>query len=86
VPATPLVSESFANPGSEHRIVQSINFTLHPAENVVLTSGDRAGKIALLKAHGPTPRSRPARRYRPREYASKSLRREIGVIFQDYLG
>lgn len=82
-------SVSFAYPGSERFVVHNINFRLHPAEKVALIGENGAGKTTLVKLL--------ARLYDPsegrilldgvdlREYDVDDLRREIGVIFQDYL-
>jgi ATP-binding cassette, subfamily B, bacterial len=80
---------SFAYPGSDHKVVQNINFHLEPSEKVALIGENGAGKTTLVKLL--------ARLYDPtegrilldgidlREYDIDDLRREIGVIFQDYL-
>ncbi|HEY1243014.1 MAG TPA: ABC transporter ATP-binding protein [Bryobacteraceae bacterium] len=80
---------SFAYPGSDRFVVRRINFRLLPAEKVALIGENGAGKTTLVKLL--------ARLYDPtegqilldgvdlREYDVDSLRREIGVIFQDYM-
>jgi ATP-binding cassette subfamily B protein len=80
---------SFAYPGSDRLIVQNINFRLHTAEKVALIGENGAGKTTLVKLL--------ARLYDPtggvilldgidlREYDVDALRREVGVIFQDYM-
>jgi ATP-binding cassette, subfamily B, bacterial len=80
---------SFGYPGSDKLVVQNINFRLHPFEKVALIGENGAGKTTLVKLL--------ARLYDPtsgqilldgidlREYDVEDLRREIGVIFQDYL-
>jgi ATP-binding cassette, subfamily B, bacterial len=80
---------AFAYPGSDRLVVRNINFRLHPAEKVALIGENGAGKTTLVKLL--------ARLYDPsegcilldgvdlREYDVEDLRREIGVIFQDYL-
>jgi ATP-binding cassette, subfamily B, bacterial len=80
---------SFSYPGSDRLVVQNINFQLHPSEKVALIGENGAGKTTLVKLL--------ARLYDPtagkilldgidlREYDVEDLRREIGVIFQDYL-
>jgi ATP-binding cassette subfamily B protein len=79
----------FAYAGSERMVVQNINFTLHVNEKLALIGENGAGKTTLVKLL--------ARLYDPtegqilldgidlREYDVESLRREIGVIFQDYM-
>ena len=80
---------SFSYPGSDRLVVQNINFQLHPSEKVALIGENGAGKTTLVKLL--------ARLYDPtlgqilldgidlREYDVEDLRREIGVIFQDYI-
>jgi ATP-binding cassette subfamily B protein len=82
-------SVSFAYPGSDRLVVQNINFSLHPSEKVALIGENGAGKTTLVKLL--------ARLYDPtagrilldgvdlREYDVEDLRREIGVIFQDFM-
>jgi ATP-binding cassette, subfamily B, bacterial len=80
---------NFSYAGSEHPVVQNINFRLYPGEKVALIGENGAGKTTLVKLL--------ARLYDPtsgqilldgrdlREYDVEDLRREIGVIFQDYM-
>jgi len=80
---------AFAYPGSDRLVVSNINFRLEPAEKVALIGENGAGKTTLVKLL--------ARLYDPtegrilldgidlREYDVEDLRREISVIFQDYL-
>ncbi len=80
---------AFAYPGSQKTVVQNISFTLHHHEKVALIGVNGAGKTTLVKLL--------ARLYDPtegqilldgidlREYDVEDLRREIGVIFQDYM-
>uniref|UniRef100_Q01Y17 ABC transporter related n=1 Tax=Solibacter usitatus (strain Ellin6076) TaxID=234267 RepID=Q01Y17_SOLUE len=79
----------FHYPGSPKQVVQNISFTLHHHEKVALIGENGAGKTTLVKLL--------ARLYDPtegqilldgidlREYDVEDLRREIGVIFQDYM-
>jgi ATP-binding cassette subfamily B protein len=80
---------AFAYSGSGRIVIQNINFTLHPNEKLALIGMNGAGKTTLTKLL--------ARLYDPtegqilldgidlREYDVDDLRREIGVIFQDYM-
>ena len=80
---------SFAYPGSEKLVVRNINFHLYSQEKIALIGENGAGKTTLVKLL--------ARLYEPvagrilldgvdlREYQVEDLRREIGVIFQDYM-
>ena len=70
-------------------MVQDINFRLEPDEKIALIGENGAGKTTLVKLL--------ARLYDPtdgqilldgvdlREYDVEDLRKEIGVIFQDYM-
>src|SRR3954464_7132020 len=80
---------TFAYPGGLKPVVQNINFHLDINEKVALIGQNGAGKTTLVKLL--------ARLYDPtegrilldgvdlREYNVEDLRREIGVIFQDYM-
>ena len=80
---------NFNYTGSDRLVVQNINFRLYPGEKVALIGENGAGKTTLVKLL--------ARLYDPtagqilldgvdlREYDVDDLRREIGVIFQDYM-
>jgi len=80
---------NFSYAGSDRLVVQNINFRLYPGEKVALIGENGAGKTTLVKLL--------ARLYDPtagrifldgrdlREYDVEDLRREIGVIFQDYM-
>ena len=80
---------AFAYPGSEHMVVENINFRLEAQEKIALIGENGAGKTTLVKLL--------ARLYDPtagqilldgidlREYDIEDLRKEIGVIFQDYM-
>ncbi len=79
----------FSYPGSSRMVVRNINFHLDAGEKIALIGENGAGKTTLVKLL--------ARLYDPtegrilldgvdlREYDVEDLRREIGVIFQDYL-
>jgi ATP-binding cassette subfamily B protein len=80
---------AFAYPGSGRKVVEGISFRLYPKEKIALIGENGAGKTTLVKLL--------ARLYDPtegeilldgvdlREYDVDDLRREIGVIFQDYM-
>jgi ATP-binding cassette, subfamily B, bacterial len=79
----------FAYPGSAHMVVENISFRLEAQEKIALIGENGAGKTTLVKLL--------ARLYDPtagqilldgvdlREYDVEDLRKEIGVIFQDYM-
>ncbi len=75
-------------PGSETWALRGVNFSLQPGERLALVGGNGAGKTTLVKLL--------ARLYDPtegrilldgrdlRDYDLESLRRSVGVIFQDF--
>src|SRR3954470_24041700 len=79
----------FRYPGSETWAVRGLDFTLAPGERLALVGENGAGKTTLVKLL--------ARLYDPtegrilldgvdlREYDVDSLRRNVGVIFQDFV-
>ena len=79
----------FRYPGSQHWAVRHLTFTLDPHERIALVGENGAGKTTLVKLL--------ARLYDPdegrivldgvdlREYDLDSLRRNIGIIFQDFV-
>ncbi len=80
---------SFAYPGSERQVLANISFRFDAGEKIALIGENGAGKTTLVKLL--------ARLYDPsagqilldgvdlREYSVEDLRKEIGVIFQDYM-
>ncbi len=79
----------FAYPGSTRMVVENMNFRLEAQEKIALIGENGAGKTTVVKLL--------ARLYDPtvgnilldgidlREYDVEDLRKEIGVIFQDYM-
>ncbi|HMA42430.1 MAG TPA: ABC transporter ATP-binding protein [Gemmatimonadales bacterium] len=79
----------FRYPGSDRWAVRHLTFTLRPGESIALVGENGAGKTTLVKLL--------ARLYDPdegrilldgvdlRDYDLTSLRRNIGVIFQDFV-
>jgi ATP-binding cassette subfamily B protein len=79
----------FRYPGAEQWAVRGLDFTLAPGERIALVGENGAGKTTLVKLL--------ARLYDPaegrilldgvdlREYDLLSLRRNVGVIFQDFV-
>jgi ATP-binding cassette subfamily B protein len=80
---------SFAYPGSTHLVLNNISFEFDAHERIALIGENGAGKTTIVKLL--------ARLYDPsagailldgvdlREYDVESLRKQIGVIFQDYM-
>src|SRR3954471_3149675 len=80
---------SFQYPGNERRVIDHLNFHLHPTERVALIGENGQGKTTIVKLI--------TRLYDPsegqvlldgidlREYSLEDLYKEIGVIFQDFM-
>lgn len=80
---------SFAYPGASRLVLNNVSFEFHAHERIALIGENGAGKTTIVKLL--------ARLYDPtegvilldgidlREYDVDDLRREIGVIFQDYM-
>ncbi len=79
----------FAYPNSNRKVLQGVNLRIEKGEKIALIGANGAGKTTLVKLL--------ARLYEPtegrilldgvdlRDYSVEDLRREIGVIFQDYM-
>lgn len=84
-----LQNVSFAYPGSKRLVLNQVSLRLHAGERIAIVGENGAGKTTLVKLL--------ARLYDPtegrilldgvdlREYDVEDLRRQIGVIFQDYM-
>jgi ATP-binding cassette subfamily B protein len=80
---------SFQYPGTHRKVLQGLNFHLHPGERVALIGENGEGKTTIVKLI--------TRLYDPsegrilldgvdlREYDLEDLYRETGVIFQDFM-
>ena len=79
----------FRYPGSERWAVRNINFALGPAERVALVGENGAGKTTLTKLlarlYDPTEGRITLDGVDLKEYDLVSVRRAIGVIFQDFV-
>ena len=79
----------FKYPGSERWAVRHVSFTLGPGERIALVGENGAGKTTLTKLlarlYDPTEGRILLDGFDLREYDLASLRREIGVIFQDFV-
>jgi ATP-binding cassette, subfamily B, bacterial len=80
---------TFAYPGGARPVVQKINFRLEAGEKVALIGQNGAGKTTLVKLiarlYDPTEGRITLDGVDLRDYDVEDLRREIGVIFQDYM-
>jgi len=80
---------SFAYPGSERRILNNLDFTLHTGERVALIGENGQGKTTIVKLitrlYDPTEGQILLDGVDLREYSLEDLYREIGVIFQDFM-
>ncbi len=79
----------FRYPGSDRWAVRHVNFRLRPGERVAFVGENGAGKTTLTKLvarlYDPTEGRILLDGHDLREYDLASLRRAIGVIFQDYV-
>jgi ATP-binding cassette subfamily B protein len=79
----------FRYPGSERWAVRNINFALGPAERVALVGENGAGKTTLTKLlarlYDPTEGRITLDGVDLKDYDLVSVRRAIGVIFQDFV-
>jgi ATP-binding cassette subfamily B protein len=80
---------AFAYPGTDRLVVKNLSFRLQPQEKVALIGENGAGKTTVVKLlarlYDPTAGSILLDGVDLREYDVEELRREIGVIFQDYM-
>jgi ATP-binding cassette, subfamily B, bacterial len=80
---------SFAYPGSERLVLSNMNFRLEAGEKIALIGENGAGKTTLVKLlarlYDPTAGAITLDGVDLREYDVEDLRREVGVIFQDYM-
>ncbi|HEY7353697.1 MAG TPA: ABC transporter ATP-binding protein [Terriglobales bacterium] len=80
---------TFQYPGNERRVIDHLNFHLHPGERVALIGENGQGKTTLVKLitrlYDPTDGEILLDGVDLREYDLEDLYREIGVIFQDFM-
>ncbi|HKW18745.1 MAG TPA: ABC transporter ATP-binding protein [Terriglobales bacterium] len=80
---------SFQYPGNSRRVIDRLNFQLHPGERVALIGENGQGKTTLVKLitrlYDPTEGQILLDGVDLREYDLEDLYREIGVIFQDFM-
>jgi ATP-binding cassette subfamily B protein len=79
---------SFAYPGGTRNILEEITLAVRPGEMVALVGGNGSGKTTLIKLlcrlYDPTRGRITLDGIDLRDFRTTALRREIGVIFQDY--
>jgi len=79
----------FKYPNAEHWANRHLSFTLRPGEKLALVGENGAGKTTLAKLfarlYDPTEGRILLEGHDLREYPLEELRREIGVIFQDFV-
>ena len=80
---------SFAYPGSDRQVLNGVSFRFDAQERIALIGENGAGKTTLVKLlarlYDPTAGAILLDGIDLREYDVDSLRKEIGVIFQDYM-
>jgi len=80
---------SFTYPGTERRVLDRLDFHLHPGERVALIGENGQGKTTIVKLitrlYDPTEGEILLDGLDLREYELEDLYREIGVIFQDFM-
>ncbi len=80
---------SFQYPTGSRKVLEDISLIIHPGEKVALVGENGAGKTTLIKLlcrlYDPTGGAITLDGMDLREFDPTSLRREISVIFQDYV-
>ena len=80
---------SFSYPGSSHLVLNNISFEFDAHERIALIGENGAGKTTIVKLlarlYDPSEGSITLDGFDLREYDVDDLRKEIGVIFQDYM-
>jgi ATP-binding cassette, subfamily B, bacterial len=79
---------SFQYPGDEKRVLDQVTLAIQPGEHVALVGENGAGKSTLTKLlcrlYDPTEGIITLDGVDLRDYATRDLRRNISVVFQDY--
>jgi ATP-binding cassette, subfamily B, bacterial len=79
----------FRYPSSNRPVLENVNLTIRPEEVVALVGENGAGKTTLVKLlcrfYDPTEGRITLDGVDMRDYSTASLRREMSVIFQDYI-
>lgn len=79
---------SFQYPGGSRKVIEDISLTIRPGEVVALVGENGSGKTTLMKLlcrlYDPTAGTISLDGTDLRQFATKALRHEISIIFQDY--
>ena len=79
---------SFQYPTGTRKVLQDISLTIRPGESVALVGANGSGKTTLIKLlcrlYEPTAGTITLDGIDLRDFGTEALRREIGVILQDY--
>jgi ATP-binding cassette subfamily B protein len=79
---------SFQYPTGTRKVLQDITLTVRPGESVALVGANGSGKTTLIKLlcrlYDPTGGTITLDGIDLRDFETAALRREIGIIFQDY--
>ena len=80
---------SFKYPGSENKVLEDINITFAQGQSTLIVGSNGAGKTTLIKLllrlYEPTEGQILINGINILDYDLKSLRQNIGVIFQDFI-
>jgi ATP-binding cassette subfamily B protein len=79
---------SFSYPGSSRRVLEDISLDIQPGEHVALVGENGSGKTTLVKLlcrlYDPTSGTIKVDDNHLHDFTTRELRREIGIIFQDF--
>jgi len=79
---------SFSYPSGSRKVLQDVSLTIRPGETVALVGENGSGKTTLIKLlcrlYDVTDGAITIDGIDIREFATAALRREIGILFQDY--
>ena len=80
---------NFQYPGGTRKVLEDISLTIRPGEVVALVGANGSGKTTLIKLlcrlYDPTGGAITLDGIDLRQFETKALRREIAIIFQDYV-
>jgi ATP-binding cassette, subfamily B, bacterial len=83
-----LENVSFGYPGGSRQVLENITMAIRPGEHIALVGENGSGKTTLVKLicrlYDPTGGAIRIDGIDLRDFATRELRHEIGIIFQDY--